>query len=155
MEDCDHEEKVDLVVDGVNKILDRAVKCFLDFSIGVFLLMKIVIRYLHLQRDHLNDLNGIKRNPLIAEAVKSSDKSYSGSWNRDTNKSMRWKTNAVGNYYPKAGFRMQKVLDKPQDKFEVKIDNSNTPFEPMLSSKPNAIKPLAVYLETNQNGVTR
>lgn len=47
------------------------------------------------------------------------------------------------------------MLEKPQDKFEVKIDNSNMPFEPHLASKPNAIKPLSVYLEMNPNGVSR
>lgn len=102
----------------------------------------------------MNEFNGLKCNTPVQESIKGSEKSSSGSWNRDASRSMRWKTNSIGNY-SKPALRTQNMLEKPQDKFEVKIDNSNMPFEPRLTWKPNAIKPLSVYLEMNTNGVAR
>ena len=37
---------------------------------------------------------------------------------------------------------MAKNIQRPQLKFKDSIDNSNTPFIPIIKSKPNALKPL-------------
>ena len=50
---------------------------------------------------------------------------------------------------------MQKVMEKPQLKFETKVDNTDSPFEPFLHTKPNAIKPLSIYMERDMNGIDR
>ncbi len=41
-------------------------------------------------------------------------------------------------------FRMMhaKNVSRPQMKFKDKVDNSNTPFVPIIKYKPNALKPL-------------
>ncbi|XP_071507296.1 exosome complex component 10-like [Diadema antillarum] len=50
-----------------------------------------------------------------------------------------------------------KNITRPQLKFRDKVDNSNTPFIPIISHKPNALKPLSEALElekksTEQDG---
>lgn len=45
------------------------------------------------------------------------------------------------------------ALEKPQLKFEPKIDNGPSPFKPCLKSKPNATKPLDIYLEQDEKGI--
>lgn len=40
-----------------------------------------------------------------------------------------------------------KNIQRPQMKFKDKVDNSNSPFVPILTEKPHSIKPLAVILE--------
>lgn len=41
-------------------------------------------------------------------------------------------------------FLMAKHIQRPQLKFKDKIDNSNTPFIPIIKRKPNALRPLEV-----------
>ena len=41
-------------------------------------------------------------------------------------------------------FLMAKNIQRPQLKFKDKIDNSNTPFIPIIKSKPNALRPLEI-----------
>lgn len=47
--------------------------------------------------------------------------------------------------------RNARVTQRPQLKFLDKIDNSSTPFDPRITEKPNALKPLAVLLESLPN----
>lgn len=37
---------------------------------------------------------------------------------------------------------MAKNIQRPQLRFKDKIDNSNTPFIPVIKRKPNALRPL-------------
>ena len=37
---------------------------------------------------------------------------------------------------------MAKNIQRPQLRFKDKIDNSNTPFIPVIKRKPNALQPL-------------
>jgi len=39
-------------------------------------------------------------------------------------------------------FLMAKNIQRPQLRFKDKIDNSNTPFIPVIKRKPNALRPL-------------
>ena len=39
-------------------------------------------------------------------------------------------------------FLMAKNIQRPQLRFKDKIDNSNTPFVPVIKRKPNALRPL-------------
>lgn len=41
-------------------------------------------------------------------------------------------------------FLMAKHIQRPQLKFKDKIDNSNTPFIPIIKRKPNSLRPLEV-----------
>lgn len=98
-------------------------------------------------------LDGVKDNPLTNDVDNVKEKNISGSWNKDTKKSVIWKANQTD--HPVKPIHIQKVLEKPQTKFEQKVDNTNTPFKPQLENKPHALRPLAIYLETSLNGVHR
>ena len=39
---------------------------------------------------------------------------------------------------------MAKNIQRPQLKFKDKVDNSNTPFIPIIKRKPNALRPLEI-----------
>ena len=41
-------------------------------------------------------------------------------------------------------FLMAKNIQRPQLRFKDKIDNSNTPFIPIIKRKPNALRPLEI-----------
>lgn len=41
-------------------------------------------------------------------------------------------------------FLMAKNIQRPQLRFKDKIDNSNTPFIPIIRRKPNALRPLEI-----------
>lgn len=45
-----------------------------------------------------------------------------------------------------------KQITRPQIKFKDKIDNSNSPFIPIIKDKPNSLKPLAIMIEINDDG---
>lgn len=46
---------------------------------------------------------------------------------------------------------MAKNIQRPQLRFKDKIDNSNTPFIPVIKRKPNALRPLEMgEYEKNQ-----
>lgn len=46
-----------------------------------------------------------------------------------------------------------KNIQRPQIKFKDKIDNTNSPFYPILKDKPNNIKPLSLQLEMTDDGI--
>ncbi|XP_050536881.1 exosome component 10 [Daktulosphaira vitifoliae] len=46
-----------------------------------------------------------------------------------------------------------RIVERPQAKFKVKVDNRPVPFKPLLKHKPNSITPLNLCLETNEEGV--
>ena len=46
---------------------------------------------------------------------------------------------------------MAKNIQRPQLRFKDKIDNSNTPFIPVIKRKPNALRPLELG-EQEKNG---
>ncbi|XP_050437071.1 exosome component 10 [Adelges cooleyi] len=46
-----------------------------------------------------------------------------------------------------------RIVERPQIKFKVKVDNRPVPFKPLLQSKPNSKTPLNLCLETNVEGI--
>ncbi|XP_029212610.2 LOW QUALITY PROTEIN: exosome component 10-like [Acropora millepora] len=68
------------------------------------------------------------------------------SWNRHKN----YATGKTENTYR---FLMAKNIQRPQLKFKDSIDNSNTPFIPIIKSKPNALKPLQSTTSIESKGV--
>ncbi|XP_015779420.1 PREDICTED: exosome component 10-like [Acropora digitifera] len=68
------------------------------------------------------------------------------SWNRHKN----YATGKTENTYR---FLMAKNIQRPQLKFKDSIDNSNTPFIPIIKSKPNALKPLQTTTSIESKGV--
>jgi exosome complex exonuclease RRP6 len=65
------------------------------------------------------------------------------SWNRKIIKGKR-----IGTY----NLLSAKLVQRSQLKFKDKIDNSNTPFIPIIKDKPNSIKPLSILPEINDEG---
>ncbi|XP_074626271.1 exosome complex component 10-like [Acropora palmata] len=68
------------------------------------------------------------------------------SWNKHKN----YATGKTENTYR---FLMAKNIQRPQLKFKDSIDNSNTPFIPIIKSKPNALKPLQTTTSIESKGV--
>ncbi|KAG8236910.1 hypothetical protein J437_LFUL015236 [Ladona fulva] len=122
----DLEEKFDLLLDANDMILERV-------------------------NSTLDELAGIKKNPqpVLVEVSSSSPKQVSGSWNRNAALDAQKRTSSSPQ-----GLRLitAKNIQRPQIKFKDKIDNRAIPFEPKLKDKPNSLKPLAIYLETNAEG---
>ncbi len=68
--------------------------------------------------------------------------------NNQNNKEMIYLENGNDNINNKST-RISKKLEKPQLKFKTKIDNSElSPFRPLLTSKPNALKPFETVFQT-------
>lgn len=47
---------------------------------------------------------------------------------------------------------MAKNIQRPQLRFKDKIDNSNTPFIPVIKRKPNALRPLEMGEQEKNRG---
>ncbi|XP_052119785.1 exosome component 10 [Frankliniella occidentalis] len=123
----DIEEKFELLVDANDQIFER---------VG----------------NTLDEILGIRKNPepVLVEAS-GKTRAVSGSWNKGS-------LNKVDSNVP-AQFQPQSVrlltaknIERPQAKFRDKIDNSNTPWDPRIKEKPNALKPLAILVETSEDG---
>ncbi|XP_032228856.1 exosome component 10 isoform X2 [Nematostella vectensis] len=92
----------------------------------------------------LDEASGLSKNrkPILSPAVRQGGPMVS-SWNRKT----RDNNNKDGNFR----LLLAKNIQRPQMKFKDKIDNSNTPFIPIIKYKPNALKPLDQVAPSVQN----
>ncbi|KAK3729819.1 hypothetical protein QZH41_016093, partial [Actinostola sp. cb2023] len=86
----------------------------------------------------LDEASGLSKNkkPVINQSVQSS-KPVVSSWNRRSFES--------GKKDSPVRLLLAKNVTRPQLNFKDKVDNTNTPFVPILKHKPNAIKPLQLY----------
>lgn len=66
-----------------------------------------------------------------------------------------WNKKSISTTHRAAGYRLlaAKNIMRPQLKFRDKIDNSTDPFVPVITEKPNSIKPLSIILEPTENGI--
>ena len=99
----------------------------------------------------MDEESGVSRNPsveLIVTQTKAPS-SLNGSWNTASyiNKQAS-STNAAQTVRLLAG----KNIQRPQLTFKDKIDNSSKPWHPKIKDKPNSLKPLAIYVEDDDNG---
>ncbi|RWS16344.1 exosome component 10-like protein [Dinothrombium tinctorium] len=100
----------------------------------------------------LDDAQGLKKKDeeLIIATLNVNKNTHSlvtqstASWNKQIGK----KQEGIYNLFS------AKTIQRPQAKFKDKIDNSNCPFVPRISEKPNSIKPLAILPEIGENGET-
>ncbi|KAJ8257617.1 hypothetical protein GJAV_G00187740 [Gymnothorax javanicus] len=109
------EERFDMVVDSNDVILEK---------VGILL-------------DEASGLNRTQQ-PILPAGIQP-PKTIVSSWNRKGRHSGREGSSET--------FRLlhAKNIQRPQLKFQEKVDNSNTPFVPRIFIKPNAIKPLPSY----------
>lgn len=87
---------------------------------------------------------GIVKNPEIELVVLQSKKPcISGSWNANATS----QTKNVTNNQPAVRLLAGKNIHRPQLMFKDKIDNSCKPWVPRIKEKPNALKPLFIYMD--------
>lgn len=123
----DNDEKFELLVDANDRIFER---------VG----------------NTLDEIMGIRKNPepVLVEAT-GKTRAVSGSWNKGV--SSKADTNVPAQFEPQSvRLLTAKNIERPQSKFRDKIDNSNSAWEPRIKDKPNSLKPLAILLETNEDG---
>lgn len=92
---------------------------------------------------NLDEASGIKRDadPLLLEVSQKYVAGGGGSWNNFNRKHQ-----AASTPSPVKLLAAKNVL-RPQMKFSKFIDNSDNPFQPRLSEKPHAMKPLSILVE--------
>lgn len=96
----------------------------------------------------LDEIAGIRRNPVANIVPKSSHVAVSGSWNKDL-PSYPQQTSVLSVIPTNT-----KSMGKPQVGFKDKVNNDvNIPFEPRINYKPHSRKPLAIFLEEDEEGV--
>ncbi|RMX38072.1 hypothetical protein pdam_00003117 [Pocillopora damicornis] len=113
--DPDSDELIDSLVEANDVLLER-VDTNLDEAAG---------------------LKSDKTNQTVAGAPGQQGTPIVSSWNRA-------KKDIPGKKDTNFRFLMAKHIQRPQLKFKDKIDNSNTPFIPIIKRKPNALRPLEV-----------
>ncbi|XP_022778236.1 exosome component 10-like [Stylophora pistillata] len=113
--DPDSDELVDSLVEANDMLLER-VDTNLDEAAG---------------------LKSNKTNQTVAGAPGQQGTPIVSSWNRA-------KKDTPGKKDTNFRFLMAKNIQRPQLKFKDKIDNSNTPFIPIIKRKPNALRPFEV-----------
>ncbi|XP_012257874.2 exosome component 10 [Athalia rosae] len=125
----DIEEKFELLVEANDILLERAGIC-------------------------MDEASGILRNPDLELVVsQSTPVAVSGSWNNPTSCSETQQSKLASNQSPVIRLLAAKNIQRPQLKFEDKIDNSsNTLWQPRISDKPNSLKPLALFIEEDEAG---
>uniref|UniRef100_W5L518 Exosome complex component 10 n=1 Tax=Astyanax mexicanus TaxID=7994 RepID=W5L518_ASTMX len=88
----------------------------------------------------LDEASGVTRSQPVMPAGYQPPKIVVSSWNRKG-----------GNRSTETFHLLHaKNIQRPQLKFKDKVDNSNTPFIPKISVKPNAVKPLSSYFTNKQ-----
>ncbi|XP_046613866.1 exosome component 10 [Neodiprion virginianus] len=123
----DIEEKFELLIEANDILLERAGIC-------------------------MDEASGILRNPDVEFVVSQSNSTaVSGSWN---NLSFHSKTQQTqpANKAQAICLLTAKNIQRPQLKFDDKIDNSIKPWQPRIKDKPNSLKPLALYVEEDEDG---
>ncbi|KAH0550286.1 exosome component 10 [Cotesia glomerata] len=125
MTDRDTEEKIKLLIDTNDILLDRT---------SVL----------------LDEEAGIKKNLDVELIVTSTKTNNCGSWNTST---VTQSPKAAGTKNAQAiRLLAAKNVQRPQLSFKDKIDNSSKPWEPRIKDKPNSLKPLGIYLIDGING---
>lgn len=101
---------------------------------------------------NLDEVAGIKKVPELVlvesefrPAPEHNRGRLNGSWNENAH-------SHLANLTKKAKLLTAKNILRPQLNFKVPVDNSNTPFEPRITDKPNSLKPLAVLPEYDEQG---
>lgn len=123
----DIEEKFELLVEANDILLERAGIC-------------------------MDEVSGIRRNPDVEFVVSQSHSAaVSGSWNNLASRSNSQQSEA-GNNSQAVRLLTAKNIQRPQLKFDDKIDNSSKPWQPRIKDKPNSLKPLALFVEEDENG---
>lgn len=106
----------------------------------------------------IDEMNGIKKSThgsIEIQAV-SAQLPVNGSWNQlskakfsvtsiDNVKNSNSSLNSIR-------LLTAKNIVRPQTYFKDKVDNSNNPWIPRITEKPNSIKPLAIFLEESEFG---
>lgn len=87
--------------------------------------------------DEAAGLKSNKTNQTVAGAPGQQGTPIVSSWNRA-------RKDTPGRNDTSFRFLMAKNIQRPQLKFKDKIDNSNTPFIPIIKRKPNALRPLEI-----------
>ncbi|XP_043202415.1 exosome component 10-like [Amphibalanus amphitrite] len=99
----------------------------------------------------LDEAAGIKRKleAVVQTVSATADRELSGRWNVSTNRTLA----APG----ATTIRLTTAtnIERPQLSFRRKVDNSPAPFEPIISDKPHALRPLAILLELDDEGRER
>lgn len=124
MRGTDMEEKFELLVEANDILLDRANVC-------------------------MDDEAGIPRKPGVQLVVSQTKKNIFGSWNTSSSSP---KPSQAANSAAAIRLLAGKNVQRPQISFKDKIDNSTKPWVPRISDKPNALKPLGIYLVEGDNG---
>lgn len=100
----------------------------------------------------MDEASGILRNPDMELVVSHNNlPAVSGSWNNLNSRSNSQRSNAENNT-PAIRLLMTKDIERPQFKFADKIDNSSMPWQPRIKDKPNSLKPLAIFMEEDEDG---
>ncbi|XP_076640541.1 exosome component Rrp6 [Colletes latitarsis] len=119
----DVEEKFDLLLEMNDILLDRANAC-MDKESGITKDSEIELVVSHTKQQTLNS-----------------------SWNEQIRRPLE-----VSDGTQPVRLLTGKNIQRPQLMFKDKIDNSLKPWCPRIKDKPNSLKPLAIYLEEDENG---
>ncbi|GIY19961.1 hypothetical protein CDAR_583751 [Caerostris darwini] len=91
---------------------------------------------------YLDEAAGLKKSEEeLITAVKPTS-AINTSWNKK-----RYNLSSPQNYK----LITAKIVTRPQQYFKDKIDNSNSPFVPIITEKPHSIKPLAIIYESDKD----
>ncbi|XP_044268640.1 exosome component 10 [Tribolium madens] len=100
--------------------------------------------------NNIDEMNGIRKSvvaPVVLQTV-SAELPVNGSWNRQI---------TVNSAVESSGQNCIKLITakniiRPQKFFKDQIDNrNNSPWCPRITDKPNSLKPLAIFLEENED----
>ncbi|KAK0166990.1 hypothetical protein PV327_004445 [Microctonus hyperodae] len=125
MKDRDTEEKFELLIEANDILLDRANVC-------------------------MDEEAGIPRKPGIELVVSQTNHNNYGSWNASVSNGKS--TTQTNSNAQSIRLLTAKNIQRPQLSFKDKIDNSPKPWMPRIKDKPNALKPLGIYLIDGENG---
>lgn len=104
---------------------------------------------IQLKGNYLDEASGLKKKEAeLVLATMSSDRQKlvnTSSWNRNIIKAKRV-TNVETNLLS------AKMIERSQLKFKDKINNNNKPFVPIITDKPNSLKPLSILVEKSEDG---
>ena len=97
---------------------------------------------------NIDEAAGIKRegDPLLLEVSQKYVAGGGGSWNNFN------RTHPAPSTKSSVKLLAAKNVLRPQMKFNKFIDNSDNPFQPRLTEKPHAIKPLSILVEFDGEG---
>ncbi|KAK5646684.1 hypothetical protein RI129_005148 [Pyrocoelia pectoralis] len=129
----DMDEKMEMLIEANDNILEKVALC-------------------------IDELNGIKKSNqgnVQIQAV-SAQLPVNGSWNQ-LNKATFSVSSSIDHVKESNSLNSIRLLTaknivRPQTYFKDKIDNSNNPWIPRITEKPNSIKPLAIFLEESEFG---